>query len=261
MTTAKRARPWLRALSIIIIGLLLAVSIYAYRYVNSAASPREAALTTMALPTVTTVDGVITFAPTGTARDVGVIFYQGGLVEAPAYAPVAYDLAAAGYSVFIPEMPFNLAVFRPNLAQSVIDANPHIRKWAIGGHSLGAAMAASFTLENPDSVQALFFYGFYPNEATDISSLTLPVLNVYGTLDGLATVDEVFAEPDFYATSTQFVAIEGGNHAQFGDYGTQEGDLAATISAETQQDQAASATVQFLDTVFAFTDPVELTSE
>lgn len=37
-------------------------------------------------------------------------------------------------------------------------------------------------------------------------------------------------------------AIEGGNHAQFGNYGEQKGDGAALISAEEQQQQA----VQFI---------------
>ena len=37
------------------------------------------------------------------------------------------------------------------------------------------------------------------------------------------------------------VEIEGGNHAQFGNYGPQKGDLPATISAEEQQAQAVDA--------------------
>jgi hypothetical protein len=40
--------------------------------------------------------------------------------------------------------------------------------------------------------------------------------------------------------------IEGGNHAQFGSYGPQEGDKPATISPEEQWEQVAAATVEFL---------------
>ncbi len=229
---------------------MLAFGVYAYRYVNSAAGPGATALSTMALPTVSERDGVIMFAPAGDKRDVGIIFYQGGLVEAPAYAPLAQALADSGYPVFIPEMPLNLAVIRPNLAQSIIDANPDIDQWAIGGHSLGGAMASAFTLDNTSTIDALFFYGVYPNETYDQSDLTIPVLSVYGSRDGLATVEEVFERPDLYAPTTEFVEIEGGNHAQFGDYGPQEGDLDALISAEQQLDLTVSATVSFLDTVF-----------
>lgn len=35
--------------------------------------------------------------------------------------------------------------------------------------------------------------------------------------------------------------IEGGNHAGFGDYGPQQGDGEATISADEQQEIAADA--------------------
>ena len=40
--------------------------------------------------------------------------------------------------------------------------------------------------------------------------------------------------------------IEGGNHAQFGNYGPQKGDLPATISAEEQQKQTVEAIEAFL---------------
>ena len=42
------------------------------------------------------------------------------------------------------------------------------------------------------------------------------------------------------------VEIEGGNHAQFGNYGPQEGDLPATISAEEQQAQTVAAISGFI---------------
>ena len=42
------------------------------------------------------------------------------------------------------------------------------------------------------------------------------------------------------------VEIEGGNHAQFGNYGPQKGDLPATISAEEQQAQAVDAITDFI---------------
>ena len=42
------------------------------------------------------------------------------------------------------------------------------------------------------------------------------------------------------------VEIEGGNHAQFGNYGPQEGDLPAAISVEEQQAQAVEAITDFI---------------
>jgi hypothetical protein len=43
--------------------------------------------------------------------------------------------------------------------------------------------------------------------------------------------------------------IQGGNHAQFGNYGPQPGDGTATISAADQQVQAADLTVRLLRAV------------
>jgi hypothetical protein len=46
--------------------------------------------------------------------------------------------------------------------------------------------------------------------------------------------------------ATQFVVMDGGNHAQFGDYGLQPGDKTATISRAEQQKQIVEASVNFL---------------
>jgi hypothetical protein len=47
-------------------------------------------------------------------------------------------------------------------------------------------------------------------------------------------------------SDAKYVVIDGGNHAQFGDYGLQPGDNAATISRADQQAQVVDATVEFL---------------
>ena len=41
--------------------------------------------------------------------------------------------------------------------------------------------------------------------------------------------------------------IEGGNHAQFGNYGPQKGDPPAAISAQEQQAQTVAAIEAFLE--------------
>ena len=40
--------------------------------------------------------------------------------------------------------------------------------------------------------------------------------------------------------------IQGGNHAQFGNYGPQKGDAPATISAEEQQARTVEAVAEFI---------------
>ena len=84
------------------------------------------------------------FDPLITEPTTGLIFYPGGKVDARAYAPAAHAIAAQGYLVVITPMPLNLAVFGVDRAADVVKAFPSIKHWAIGGHSLGGSMAASF---------------------------------------------------------------------------------------------------------------------
>jgi len=73
--------------------------------------------------------------------------------------------------------------------------------------------------------------------------------SIYGTLDGLSTGDKIDASRPLLPGDTRWVPIEGGNHAQFGDYGLQSGDGSATIPASEQQARAAEATVRVLKAI------------
>jgi dienelactone hydrolase len=148
-------------------------------------------------------------------------------------------------------MPLNLAVFAPDRAAEVMAAFPQIGRWAVGGHSLGGAMAARFALQNPDAVQGLVLWAAYPASTDDLSGHPLAVASIYGTLDGLATEDKIAASRPLLPGNTLWVAIEGGNHAQFGWYGPQSGDGTATISREEQQRQIVAATLELLSRLAA----------
>ena len=188
----------------------------------------------------------ITFTPVGEQPITGFIFYPGGLVEAEAYAPAARSIAEDGYLVVITPMPLNLAVLDSGAASNVIAAHPEIENWAIGGHSLGGSMAASFADQNPDIIDGLALWASYPAGSNDLSAQPIAVTSIYGTLDGVATPDQVLAAQPLLPEDTAWVPIEGGNHGQFGWYGPQEGDNPATISREEQQTQTVAATVSLL---------------
>ena len=111
---------------------------------------------------------------------------------------------------------------------------PDIQHWYIAGHSMGGAMASQFASEYPDEVDGLlllgaYLYGDYPPADT---------LTVFGSLN-----QSVEDKIDY---TENVVEIEGGNHAQFGNYGPQKGDLPATISAEEQQAQTVEAISDFI---------------
>jgi pimeloyl-ACP methyl ester carboxylesterase len=188
----------------------------------------------------------LTFRPTGSQPDTGLILYPGGRVDYRSYAPLAREIARQGYPVVIVPMPFNLAVFGAGRAGDVIAAHQEIKRWAIGGHSLGGAMAANYASRHPDEVSGLALLAAYPAGNDSLADRDLDVVSLYGTQDGVATVAEVKAGGELLPSGTEWVAIEGGNHAGFGWYGPQPGDGVASIGREDQQAQTASAVVALL---------------
>lgn len=169
-----------------------------------------------------------------TETDTGLIFYPGAKVEAEAYLPVLDQIRKEGIQCVLVHMPFHLAILNTDAAGQVIEKFEDVTHWYIGGHSMGGAMASLYASRHQEQVDGLillgaYLYGDYPMEKT---------LTVYGSLDALA------AEKIDYTENT--VRIEGGNHAQFGNYGEQKGDLPAEISSEEQQRQAVEAIVEFI---------------
>jgi pimeloyl-ACP methyl ester carboxylesterase len=144
-------------------------------------------------------------------------------------------------------MPLNLAVLGAGRGADVIDEFSDVRHWAIGGHSLGGAMAAQFASDNPDLVDGLVLWAAYPPGNSDLSGNDVMAISIYGTRDGLTSNEEIVNSRQQMPSATRWVAIDGGNHAQFGWYGDQQGDNPAVISRHVQQQQIVAATVDFLD--------------
>ena len=192
-------------------------------------------------------DRWLVFEPVTRTATSGFIFYPGGRVDPRAYAPAAHTIAAKGYLVVIVPMPINLAVLAPNRAEQVIAEHGEIQHWAIGGHSLGGAMAANYVYNHPGKIAALIFWAAYPDDSNPLTDRTdLAVTSIYGTRDGLATTDKIQHAHALVPATTTWIAIEGGNHAQFGWYGPQAGDNVATITRAQQQSQTITATLTTL---------------
>lgn len=186
------------------------------------------------------------FSPTNLTPNTGLVFYPGGRVDYRAYSPLLREIAKGGYSVFLVKMPLSLAVLGADRADAVLAANPEITTWYIGGHSLGGAMAASYVYNNPVGMQGLVLWAAYPAENNDLSESGFPVLSIIANRDGLATLEKLKVAAPLFPADTMWVEIDGGNHAQFGSYGPQNGDLEATISAEEQHHQIVNATLMFM---------------
>lgn len=186
------------------------------------------------------------FTPANSEPVTALVFYPGGRVDYRAYAPLARAVAEQGYRAVIVPMPLSLAVFAPDKAADVIAAYPQVQQWVIGGHSLGGAMAANFVYQNPGRVDGLFFLAAYPTSSNSLADADVKVVSVYATNDGLATLDDIDESRMFLPADTQWIEIAGGNHAQFGWYGLQNGDGTATISREDQQQQSVLALIDLL---------------
>jgi len=236
----------------IMIGLVLILFLAVAGFVIWGSTPaRPDATAIQALESdekVTVTEGKywLEFAPANRTPNTGLIFYPGGRVDYRAYSPLMRAIANGGNSVFLVKMPLSLAVFGVNRADALIEAYPDITTWYIGGHSLGGAMAASYVYNNPVGIQGLVLWAAYPAENNDLSSSGFPVLSIIANRDGLATLEDYKAAAPYLPADTMWVEIDGGNHAQFGNYGPQNGDLEATISAEEQQRQIVNATLMFM---------------
>lgn len=246
-------KTWTKILLAIVVVLLLAVAAFVIWAMTPLGPMPEAlaALESDAAVQVTT-EPWYTFQPTQAATTTGLIIYPGGRVDPRSYAPTARAIAEQGYPVVIVPMPLNLAVFGAGKAADVIAAMPEVERWAIAGHSLGGAMAANFIASNPEAADGLVLWAAYPAGSDDLSGLAgLTATSIYGTADGVASMEDVLAGAALLPPDTVWVPIEGGNHAQFGWYGPQSDQDIATISREEQQAQIVAATVATLERVDA----------
>lgn len=167
----------------------------------------------------------------------GIVFYPGGKVEAKAYLPLLIALVDEGYTCVLVEMPFHLAVFNPNAAQDILSTVSGIDQWYLAGHSLGGAMASSHMKKNAQDFAGLILLAAYP-----LNDAEIPTLTLYGSEDKVVDPDKINAVDDA-------IAIPGGNHAYFGNYGEQEGDGRAEITREAQQNFTVEAIKRFIEQV------------
>jgi len=203
------------------------------------------------------------FTPTSSTPSEALIIYTGGLVDVRAYAPLARDIAAAGYLVALLPSPSCLAILEKERADVIIEAHSEIEKWSIGGHSFGGVVAAMYidgSYTHSDKIDGLVFWAAYPANDSMLSVPGLEVISIYGTNDNNTTQVDIDASIPNLPDDTRWVALEGANHTQFGWYGDndtstddydflQPGDNASTITRQEQQDLIVSYTVSFLDSL------------
>jgi len=174
----------------------------------------------------------------GPGEEKALIFYPGAKVEYTAYVPLLTSLASEGMDCFLVDMPLNFAFFGMNRASGIMK-DYNYREWILGGHSLGGVVAAMYTAGH--DLDGLVLLAAYPVKTVDE-----PTLELYGSEDKVLNLKERKKGDRYLPEGSEVEMIEGGNHAQFGDYGEQKGDGAAKISREEQQKLTVQKIMDFL---------------
>ncbi len=212
-------------LIIIIIGVIIYLCSFNYKAKDNITSY----LNNSEKVKVTKIDEGYFFDGTGTTS--AIVFYPGGKVEYTSYAKLMHELAEKGIDTFLIEMPFNLAVFSINKADNIIEQYKY-DNWYISGHSLGGAMACNYATKNYDKLTGVITLAAYP---TSKLSDKLRYISFSGSEDLVINKTKYNDAKSLWPKKQEEYIIEGGNHANFGNYGKQKGDGNATITRNEQQ--------------------------
>lgn len=179
----------------------------------------------------------------GSGSDAALIFYPGAKVETSAYSLLMSGLAEQGIDCFLVKMPFNMALFGKNAADQFI-RDYQYDTWIMAGHSMGGLMASEYANDHPDSIDAMILLAAYPTEP--IKNDKIALCSIYGSKDGCLNREVYEESKAFWSQNNEEFCIEGGNHAQFGNYGVQDGDGEPEISSDEQQAKTVKIIFDFL---------------
>ena len=227
---AKKHRVLKSGFLTVLVGLILLVAT-TLAYMSVSYGALDTALTAMKgneTVTVEKVDGGYFFD--GPGNNTALVFYPGAKVECQGYAPLMLQLAENGIDCFLADMPFSFSIFGMNMADKFIDEYDY-KKWVMAGHSLGGVVAADYAINHSDSVEGIVLLASYSSKEV---SDDIKLVTIYGSEDGCLNIEEYNKNKVNWPKNTVEYIIEGGNHCQFGDYGWQDGDGVAYISASQQ---------------------------
>lgn len=244
-----RERGRLRKAAIAIAALAAMITLAFLAYVGDYYRAGNAARAALAgsdnVEVVALDDGSVAFVP-GEAS-CGLVFYPGGKVEPEAYAPLMLECAERGVLCVLLEPTFNLAILDRGAADGVVGQFPGVENWLVGGHSLGGVVASSYLAGHAEEFEGLVLLAAYPT--ADLSDSSEQVLSLVGSNDRVLDREAYESARKLLPAGTREVVIDGGNHAQFGDYGAQDGDGTAAISPQEQTELAADAIAELAEQV------------
>jgi pimeloyl-ACP methyl ester carboxylesterase len=199
------------------------------------------------LVTVIETDDQIIFESKTPKSNLEVIFFQGGLTDPKAYAPLCRNIAENGFTCHLIKMDWRLPQYDYQKVAKLMDL-PN-GSYIIGGHSQGGKMAAQMVYENPNLFKGLFLLGTSHPRDIDLSNQQIPCIKLYAENDGLASVEEVLENKNKLPKNSELILIDGGNHSQFGYLGQLLMDSSPDISLEEQQKQTSKNLIEFMELI------------
>ncbi len=244
-------KKFLKYSAITLIGLVVVA--YAYLAITTAsnnAAPTEAALAEMDSDGQVTVEFAdwLTLTPATMSPETGIVFYPGAYCDVRGYMPVLKSVAAAGYLIVSPQMPFDFSIFAPNKADEVRAAHPEIKRWIIAGHSMGGAMAAAYAANNLDNLDGVIVFDSYPPRSSSLVGATQPILLFErARLDGSRS-QKFIDNSDLYPETADLILIPGAQHMYYGSFdgGAYEEEWEPGIEREAMQKLLIGRTVSWL---------------
>nr|WP_202622338.1 alpha/beta fold hydrolase [Enterococcus sp. CU12B] len=238
----KKMNKWWKRFLIVLLVLVIGILVGNGYIKKNTYRATESALMTSQLGKVE--NKIVVFE--GKKENPALIFYPGAFVERESYSIWAEQISEAGYSVYLVQMPFNLAVLNADAAEQVI-ADNQLEDVILVGHSLGGVMASRFTHNHENVVKGIVYLASYPDEKGSLLDFKGAVLSITGENDGVLNQEKYEEAKAYLPKQTSYRTIAGGNHAGFGSYGAQKGDKKATISNADQQNKVSELIIEWLN--------------
>lgn len=219
----------------IILSIVIVLSLLSFCFAPALADTGY----TYQAPEVLRDDGVW-YIPENPA-EVGFIFYCGAFVDYRDYCGILGGLAERGYFTASLKCPLDIAMLNPFGALQLMDQHPEIHHWFIGGHSMGGVVASLLSSDLFGRFEGVVLLASY-----SIVPISVPALSIYGTNDGVLVMPLYQLSKPLVESGLTEIVLQGGNHAQYGNYGNQFLDRPADISMDTQQQTCIDAIDQFI---------------
>ena len=229
-----KKKKWLIPIIVILVLIMICIGYFAVYY-HASEEVQEYLAGSGAVSVEKDAQGLFVDGP---GEEDALIFYPGAKVEYTAYLPLAYALAEDGIDCFLVKMPLNFALLGSGKAGDIMERYEY-EHWYLGGHSLGGVAASMYTAGR--DLDGLILLASYPTKG-----VYTPVLEIYGDQDTVLNMEKRAEADQYLPKDYETLVIEGGNHAQFGNYGEQKGDGEALISREKQQEITAEKIGEFV---------------